>query len=69
MIPPDDLRISPWPPGTVGGQHVGVPVGIQIEHRPTGTIARVCTNRSQHINKMIAMDMILTAITHPKFQP
>lgn len=67
-IPAEDLRISPWPPSQQGGQHVGISSGVEIEHLPTGTVARVTTARSQHTNKAIAMDMILVALTHPRFR-
>jgi protein subunit release factor A len=67
-IPAADLQIETWPPRNVGGQQVGVSMGLQITHLPTGIVARVCTNRSQHTNKTIALDMILAAITHPRFQ-
>lgn len=66
-IPATDLRISPWPPRQQGGQHVGTPTGVEIEHLPTGTLARCTTGRSQHTNRTIAMDMILAALTHPRF--
>jgi protein subunit release factor A len=66
-IPAADLQIESWPPRYVGGQHVGVSMGLQITHLPTGIVARVCLHRSQHTNKQIAMDMILSALTHPRF--
>ena len=71
MINPDHLKIEVWPiPGIHqrGGQHVGVYPGVRITHLPSGIAAYVEANRSQHVNKMIAMDMILAAITHPKFR-
>ncbi|KAA0686024.1 hypothetical protein DTW90_34630 [Neorhizobium sp. P12A] len=70
-IPADDLKIEVYPvPGMHerGGQHCGYHPGLRITHGPTGVMAYVESNRSQHINKMIAMDMILAAITHPKFR-
>jgi protein subunit release factor A len=52
-----------------GGQHVGCdPGGVKITHIPTGIQALVSIDRSQHINRMIAMDMIISALTHPKFR-
>lgn len=67
MIPPAELKIEVWPPRDRGGQHVGVTSrGVKIEHIPTGTVAIVTEARSQHINKAIAEEMILCAITHPK---
>lgn len=70
-IPAEDLRIEVWPiPGIHhrGGQHVGIYPDIRITHLPSGIQAVVNVGRSQHINKIIAMDMILAAITHPKFR-
>ena len=70
-IPADQIKIETWPiPGIHqrGGQHVGSYPGIRITHLPSGIAAYVESNRSQHINKMIAMDMIMAAITHPKFR-
>ena len=51
-----------------GGQHVGGHSGVRATHEPTGIMAYVNIGRSQHVNKMIAEDMILTALTHPKFR-
>ena len=70
-IPADQIKIEVWPiPGihSRGGQHVGTCPGVWITHTPSGVQAFVDIGRSQHINKMIAMDMILAAITHPKFR-
>ena len=70
-IPSEDLKIEVWPiPGIHerGGQHVGFIPGLRITHVPSGIQAYVDVHRSQHINKLIAMDMILAAITHPKFR-
>jgi peptide chain release factor 2 len=66
-IPAEDLRVSAYPNRQAGGQHVGISTGVEIEHIPTGTVARCRTARSQHTNKQIAMDMILSALTHPRF--
>ncbi len=71
MIPPEDLKIEVWPiPGIHqrGGQHVGTVPGVRVTHIPSNVHAYVDIGRSQHINKAIAMDMILAAITHPKFR-
>lgn len=70
-IPADQLKFEVYPiPGThqKGGQHVGMPSGVQVTHIPSGVKAYVDIGRSQHANKIIAMDMILAAITHPKFR-
>jgi len=69
-IPFDHLKVEIWPPRRQGGQHVGGgPSGVRITHTPSGIEAFVDIGRSQHINKMIAMDMIESALTHPKFRP
>lgn len=59
--------MSPYPKRQQGGQQVGTESGVEIEHIPTGTVARCRTARSQHTNRLIAMDMILAALTHPRF--
>ncbi len=71
MIRTDDLKFEVYPiPGIDprGGQHVGGHSGVRATHEPTGIMAYVNCGRSQHINKMIAEDMILAALTHPKFR-
>jgi protein subunit release factor A len=65
-IPAEDLKIEAWPPRGQGGQQVGSPNGVKVTHLPTGTVAIVDCGRSQHTNRIIAMDMILAALTHPK---
>jgi len=70
-IPPEDLKFEAWPIQGIhhrGGQHVGTNPGVRATHIPTGIMAYVETERSQHINRMIATDMILAAITHPRFR-
>ena len=71
MIPADQIKFEAWPDGgrnRGGGQMVGTHGGVRAIHEPTGITAIVNIGRSQHINKMIAEDMILTALTHPKFR-
>lgn len=69
--PVTEYRIEIWPPidpAERGGQHVGSgPSGVKVTHLPTGITATCEAGRSQHINRMIAMDMILSAVTHPMF--
>lgn len=67
----DEMTVETYPiPGIhqKGGQQCGVPSGVRITHS-SGVTAYVDIGRSQHINKMIAEDMILAAITHPRFRP
>lgn len=68
MIPHEDLKVELWPPREKGGQHVGTgPNGVKITHLPSGVYVCVDVGRSQHTNKLIAMDMIEAALTHPRF--
>lgn len=68
MIPPEDLLVELWPPRQRGGQTVGnIHTGVKVTHIPSDTVA-VCTSaRSQHVNKQIAIEMIESAVTHPRF--
>lgn len=68
-IPAEQLKVEIWPPRQKGGQHVGTgPSGIKITHLPSGVEAFVDIGRSQHTNRQIALDMIESAITHPRFR-
>lgn len=69
LIPPEDLKVSLYPPRPLGGQQVGTTNGVMVEHLPTGTIAIVQIDRSQHRNRTIAQRMILSALTDPDFRP
>jgi len=52
-----------------GGQHCGMPaMAVRVTHIPSGIMAQVHIGRSQHINRLIALDMIEAAITHPRFR-
>lgn len=66
MLDPADVKIEVWPPRG-GGQQCGTQSGLKVTHLPSGTEAFVDGGRSQHRNKEIAMEMILAAITHPRF--
>lgn len=70
MLKPEDIKVEHWPPRQDrGGQHVGTgPSGVKVTHLPTGIEAFVEIGRSQFVNRVIACDMILAAITHPKFK-
>lgn len=70
MIRAEDLKVETWPPRERGGQHVTRTVsGVRVTHLPSGVQAAVCClGQSQHVNRQIAVDMILAAITHPKFR-
>ncbi|MFA7308302.1 MAG: peptide chain release factor-like protein [Hyphomicrobium sp.] len=69
MIPDEHLRVeliyrvtgTTTPPG---GQHAGSPVAdIRVTHLPSGIFAQCGVSRSQHKNKMIAVEMIEAALT------
>ena len=62
----EDLKIQSWPVRPKGGQHVGVETGVRVEHLPTGIAVEVNCGRSQYINRSIALDALLFAVTHPK---
>jgi len=63
------VTIEIWPPRAVGGQHVGTgPSGIRVTHEPSGIQAFVDIGHSQHVNKMIAMEMLEAALTHPRYR-
>lgn len=71
MTDPHQCRVEIWPqvdPESRGGQHVGSgPSGVKVTHIATGIVAICEAGRSQHVNRCIAMDMVLSAITHPMF--
>ena len=64
------LKVEHWPPRqSPGGQHVGTgPSGIKVTHIPSGIEAFVDIGRSQHVNRMIAIEMIEAAVTHPQYR-
>jgi len=65
---PPECQVEIWPPRIgVGGQTVGITTGVKITHIPTGTEAFCNVGRSQHVNRMIAADMMISALTHPRF--
>jgi protein subunit release factor A len=70
LINSDDLKIESWPPRqNLGGQHVGSgPDGIKITHLPSGIEVCVDIGRSRYTNRLIAIEMIECAITHPKYK-
>lgn len=52
-----------------GGQQAGTPpMAVRVTHTPTGLIAQVTANRSQHMARLVAIDMIESALTHPRFR-
>ena len=68
MIDQSEIKTESWPPQKgLGGQHVGTgPSGVKVTHIPTGIEASVDVSKSQYVNRMIAIEMIEAAITHPR---
>lgn len=67
IIPIDDLLMEVGNPNK-GGQHVGVDCTVKITHLPSGLVAIVNCDRSQHRNKNIALDMIAGGLTSKHFR-
>lgn len=69
LIPPEDLQVECWPPRHKGGQQVTLTsTGVKVTHIPSGIEVCVYVARSQHDNRLIALNMIEAAITHPRFR-
>ena len=53
-----------------GGQQAGTPASaVRITHLPTLTMAQVGTERSQHKNKLLAMEMLEYALGRQELEP
>lgn len=63
LIPDEEieLRHSKFP----GGQHVGVPTGMWIEHLPTGVMMYADFGRNQYKTRQFLIEMLEAAVTHP----
>lgn len=65
-MPIEDLKIEAIRRSLgAGGQHVGAESCVRVTHLPTGLTAECKTERSQHRNKEIALDMIRGGLTSP----
>ena len=64
----EDLKVEVVRRHPLGGQHVGTDPGVRVTHLPSGLTAECQTERSQHRNRQIALDMILGGLTSPHYR-
>lgn len=67
-IDPKDLKVEAIRRRPPGGQHVGTESGIRVTHIPSGLVAEADTERSQHRNRDIALEMILGGLTSKSYR-
>ena len=66
-IKPEDLRIDTYRSSGAGGQHVNkTESAIRLTHLPTGLVVACQVERSQHLNRDIAMRMLRSKLIEIK---